>query len=564
MDKQKKEQEGFFVLQSHWHYHLIILATGFLIFVFVPLFILKPEQSKQIFNNGREAQVAFDILILVGVFSVASSLIYWIFTALNRREIAASLLRFLFCWVALSGFLFPLTTNHGMFEIMSSPLHKANFFLVLTLALLLAVFWGSKYVKTVTVFLAIFLTVAILPTIPRAISQFEKQTGEAHQLNLSPENNLLLVGMDGVPSHIIEDILRDTEAIQSAYKDFTFYRNVTATSPATVASLMGITYGNHNFKKWAEPYPIKWRELYFNNAEEFNLYTLDKFNTYNETGTKLSAGRYGVAEQRNELFELFRNVAVRLFSRPGVNLMVNVDEGFFPNRKGKFYWTTEGFDTIVESLSVGSDRPTILFSHFAFTHWPTSIDENCDNRKSDAKWMAENSNKEGIEKGTICAVDKYIKLLDKLKALGVYDNTTIVFFSDHGKPVLYYDEPPHNLEINDNRDFGFDRYRPFLMIKPAQSQQTEMAIDDKILILDDLAQTNCYLMQPSPNCEQMPGVNILDENDISPNDFYIHVVQDAESGWFLEDHKAVQLSRKIPLEDAMRESGEIQLKEKLP
>jgi len=554
MNKQAEKRDDFFVLQSHRHYHLIIIATGFLIFLFVPLFMLTSGQSKKIFNNGRELQVVFDILMLVGFFTLIMAAMYWLLILLKRREIGASLARFLFCWVALSGFLFPLTTNNGMFELLTSPLHVLNFILVLGLSICLTVLWGSKYVKTVSVFMATFLVIAILPTIPRFFSEFEKQSGEAHQLNLSTEHNLLLVGLDGVPGHILADLLRANAVLESEFKDFTFYENVASTSPATEASLMGVIYGNHNFLEWKEPFPIDWRDLYFNDADKFNLYTGHKYNIYNNTGTKLSAGRYGVAEQRNELFDLYRNVAVRIFFKPGVNSIDVVDERWFPNRKGKFYSTVKGYDTVVSSLTMGSDRPTVLFSHFTFTHWPVSMDENCNLRKMDKEWMALNNNQDGVVAGAKCGLDKYVELLNKLKSLDAYENTTIILFSDHGKPVLYYDEPPHNLEINGNRDFGFDRYQPFMMIKPANTQNDTIIYSDKIVLLDDLAQTTCYLMQPSDTCDTMPGLNILDETDIAPEEFYIHVVKDITSRWFLQDHKAVRLSRQVPLEAAMRES----------
>ncbi|NNC38053.1 MAG: hypothetical protein EX271_08500 [Acidimicrobiales bacterium] len=561
MVKPARERDDFFVLQSHWHYHLIILASGFLIFLFVPLFILTPGQAKQTFNNGREIQVVLDILILVGIFTLVSSIIYWLFSFMKRCEIAASLVRFLFCWVALSGFLFPLTTNNGMFELISSPTHKLNLMIVLILSLGLTVIWGSKYARTVTIFLATFLAIAIAPTFPKSVSQFEKQSGEAHQLPLSSQKNLLLIGMDGVPGHIVADLFQENPALAENFKDFTFYTNVASTSPATDASLMGIMYGNHDFTRWTEPFPIDWRSLYFNNAEKYNLYTGQKFNTYNEKGTKLSAGRYGVAEQRNELFEMYRNVAVRIFAKPGVNALEVIDERYFPNRGGKFYSTVKGFDTVVNSLQTGSDKPTILFSHFTFTHWPVSMGEDCILRKMDKRWMAENSNKAGVIKGVKCGLDKYSELIDTLKSIGVYDNTDIVFFSDHGKPVLYYNEPPHNFRINGNRDFGFDRYQPFLMIKPAGNRTKELAYSDRIVILDDLAQTLCYIMEPSDKCESTPGVNILDSDDSAPDRFFIHVVKDVTSRWFLQEHKAVSLSREVPLEAAMQASPEIVLRE---
>jgi hypothetical protein len=337
---------------------------------------------------------------------------------------------------------------------------------------------------------------------------------------------------------------------------------VASTSPATDASLQGIIYGNHDFTGWEEPASIDWKNLYFNQSEKVNFTTSFKYNTYNENGKKLAAGQYGKAEQRDELFELYRNVVVRLTGNYGVNLMDGLDYIWFRNRKGKFYSTASGFDRVVESINVNGDKPSVFYTHFTFTHWPTTTDENCVNRKMDKGWFRAHQNIDGITDGAICGFKKYTELVDKLKTLGVYDNTMIVLLSDHGKPVQYYDMPPYNLKINNGPDMGFDRYQPFLMIKPMGRTADALTMSDKYVLLDDLAQTNCNVFKTAGFCEQTPGLNILDDTDVAPDEFFIHVVKDETSKWMVVDHKAVKLSRHIPLADAMMASPEIELTER--
>ena len=55
---------------------------------------------------------------------------------------------------------------------------------------------------------------------------------------------------------------------------------------------------------------------------------------------------------------------------------------------------------------------------------------------------------------------------DKLKENGVYNNTTIIFKSDHGKPIGYHKNKYMNMKINNNL-WGAGRYNSFFMIKNA-------------------------------------------------------------------------------------------------
>ncbi|NNC36689.1 MAG: sulfatase-like hydrolase/transferase [Hyphomonadaceae bacterium] len=562
MTSEPETQHPFFALRSHRFYNFAIVITGILIFMFVPLFILTPGQTKQYLNNGRELQVLGDMLILTLVFSAVLGAIYWLFCLIRLRDIGATLVMFVLSWVALSGFLFPLTTAGGMFELRNAATHWPNLIIVTVLSSILAVLSVSRYSKMVQVFMAIFLTISILPTLPRAFSQFEKVDGSANAVQLSADKNLVLVGFDGLPGHMVQDVLSATPSHRQTFKDFIFYENTASTSPATDASLLGIVYGNHDFTKWEEPAPIDWQTLYFNRDDKVNFTTSFKYNIYNKSGTRLAAGQYGKAEQRDELFELYRNVVVRITSNYGVNLMDGIDYIVFPNRQGKFQTTVSGFDRVLESLEVTSDKPSVFYTHFTFSHWPTVIDENCENRKMDKGWFREHQNIDGIHDGAVCGLNKYTEFIAKLKSLGVYDNTTIILLSDHGKPVQYYDTPPHNYKINNGPDMGFDRYQPFLMIKPAGRTADALEISDKHVLLDDLAQTTCNVFEPAGFCEQTPGLNILDDADIAPESFYIHVVKDETSNWMVVDHKAVKLPRGVPLVEAMQASPEIDLTER--
>ena len=64
-----------------------------------------------------------------------------------------------------------------------------------------------------------------------------------------------------------------------------------------------------------------------------------------------------------------------------------------------------------------------------------------------------------------CLLNKLTGYLEKLKKDGLYENSTIIIKSDHGRERNYYTEYPENITINKNKNFTYGRYNPLLMIK---------------------------------------------------------------------------------------------------
>ena len=560
MEKTKSGNPPFLQSRSHLFYNVVILLAGILIFVFVPLFILTPVQVKQFVNNGRELQVFSDIIILIACFYMIFAIYYWFFVLIRLKEIGATHIMFVFFWIVLSGFLLPVTKGHGLLELGLAPTNWLNFYIVLGMSIVLAILSLSRHFKTVQIFLAVFLVVSIIPTIPRAYSKFEKQSQGAKPVSLSQEKNILLVGFDSLPGHVMKDILVSGSPHAETFKDFTFYESVAASAPSTFTSLRGIVYGNYDFSQWQEPAPVDFKTLYFNQRDKVNFITSFKYNIYNNGGVKLAAGQYGKAEQRDQLVDLYTNIAARVTSSYGVNLIMGLDNLLFSKRKGRFHYTVEGFDKVVGSFDAKSDKPTVIYTHFAFTHLPFALDENCNYRKMDRDWYNSHQNIHGIKAGGFCGLKKYGELIEKLKQLGVYDQTMIVLLSDHGTALSYHENPPHNLKINNGPSNGFDRYQPFLMIKPIGTTNDTLKMSKKHIVLDDLAQTTCNVFEPADFCENRPGLNILDENDKAPDHFYIHVGKDENSSW-TDEHQAIKVSRKVTLLEALQQSDEITLSE---
>lgn len=84
-----------------------------------------------------------------------------------------------------------------------------------------------------------------------------------------------------------------------------------------------------------------------------------------------------------------------------------------------------------------------------------------------------------------------------------------------------------------------------------------MEYDERIVLLDDIAKTTCRSVESSDFCNHVKGLDLLEDNAEAPENFIIHVVKDEDSTWKRGTHMAVQISRKVPLEAAMRDHDQI-------
>jgi hypothetical protein len=481
---------------------------------------------------------------------------------LKLKKIGAILVIFMFNWIALSAFLFPLTTANGLQSVSEAPTNITNLIYVISLSTFLTFAWVSGLSKIIGAAMATFILVAVVPTLPNMLSGFRKSQ-EIVAIELSDKLNVFVIGFDGVPGHAVKEVLEAEPNLKHRFKDFVFFENVASSAPITTVSQAGIIHGNHDFTKWDEPDIFDVSDLYFNNSDEFDLYTGYTYNVYNKTGATFAATDFGLSFQLQQMWFLYKNIALRLMTKTGVVLLESLEENLIhPDRK-IYTRSTYYFDYIVGLMRGGNDKISVMYFHFGLTHYPVGIHENCTVQVENPEWLYSHQNETGIVKSSHCVLKKYAELIDVLKEIGVYDNSLIIFNSDHGKPSKYYKSSPNRLRINENPISGFGRYQPMLMIKQPLVQRDEMEINSNIVLLDDIAKTICYVVEFGKACDQRPGLDLLSKNDVAPDNFYIHVPRDDEPAPKLETLKAVKISRKIPLLEAMQESPEIELSEPL-
>jgi hypothetical protein len=198
--------------------------------------------------------------------------------------------------------------------------------------------------------------------------------------------------------------------------------------------------------------------------------------------------------------------------------------------------------------------------HLTFTHFPVDFDENCEFRSNDALWYKHNQNEEGTNAELTCAIEVFITFLEKLKKLNIYDNSLVIFKSDHGKPVKYFSTPPNNLKMNNNELWGYNRYRPTLMVKGAGTANNKVVFRSELVLLNDIARTTCEASALNIKCDKIEGVNLLSEKLDNDRPYFLYVPKNKESTFRFSTHISVKVAtRQIPLLKAMELSHSIDL-----
>jgi hypothetical protein len=122
------------------------------------------------------------------------------------------------------------------------------------------------------------------------------------------------------------------------------------------------------------------------------------------------------------------------------------------------------FDYFVNNLAV-RDRPsTFRFFHTVLTHAPIKYDENCLRMDENLRRTYENYLKQDT-----CGFAQVGRVLDRLRELGIYDNSFIIVSSDHGREFMSETMARkfHSGGIVSKKQYGHSH--AMLMIKPLGS-----------------------------------------------------------------------------------------------
>jgi hypothetical protein len=548
----------------------------------VPLYLISVQpQEFAHFDIGAFLKLS---LVVAAILFMAGGVLYALLVGLGRANPARFLVYFALSWVALTGFILPVVGSTSLVDPAKLDENYLNIVLALVGAAFLAALALSSRLRLIPMaFVGILFLVTFLPSVPTIYRLYsapeQKAAARKNILALSQAANLLVLSLDGIPNNVVSKILESDPELRMAFRDFLVFENAVALAPSTTESMMAELFGNRNFHEIGAKQEevlarLDHKLVPFNQPTTDNAFqvTFGFYSRFNDNeATRLDTGDISGRTHADILVDMvmfFEYSLARLASARAVRLLRKLEvtqHAMSPlvssyhgelalrlfEHKGPL-WDLEhikqlrDYEAYIAGLRLGGDRRYIAYLHFSHTHFPVDLDADCAYRGDDAAWIAQRQNRSGITEQALCGLRQTARLLERLRALGVYDNTLLVIKSDHGETAGYFDEPPHSLRINAHPLWGFNRYRPFLMVKDRGQRLAGPEVVTDLVTLGDLAQTMClrWDRRPLEQCKQFPGVDLLGPRDLRESpDFYLSIVKDALSDFTFDTHRTIRLNR---------------------
>lgn len=569
--------------------------------LFLPQYMVAQSPDSYAFIDHR-------LLLLTGLVALFFCLgLFLVFAKLadllKQKKIFRCINMFLFFWILNAGFLFPVASSVEMVDPEKNPINFGHLVLLVMLssAMLYVVF--SKFSHYLLIYVMVFLIATVAPVLPRLFDTvFVSNVKGEWVTTLSAQKNILVISFDGIPGNIAEQLIAEQPEFQSEFKDFTFFSNTIAPSPGTYMSILSELYGHRDYKAIATTEEgleerLDSSQLLINQyaAAGHDVYTYGPYNSFNNNPeTRIQYGHlHGkpVEVRLEEILNFYSYVVVRVGSRYALKaahvvlspfrplvelfghtlnrfeqpdnsvdvLASRLDGHHGPDWDKVLLQSADDYTALVDNLAVGSSSVAVRYMHFTHTHFPVDFDQDCVFRGDDKAWYEANQNQQGAGNETICALKQLAGLMQRLRALDLYQHSLIILKSDHGKVSDYYEESPYHYRFNGHDRHGYGRYRPMLMIKGFNTENQNMRVRAERVLLDDLAITLCQVAELKMGCEEFPGVNLMQTDLPASREFNIYVVRDTTSDHRYDTHIRLSIPANKSLLEYLKQSNKIGL-----
>lgn len=546
---------------------LSILAASTL-FLWVPLYVIYLALGDVNFSIK-------DFFIFSLAVTTVASLIFFtvstILTKLNLKWLSTGALYLITFWVVLSGLLFPLAGQAGMISPEDLPVNFKNLTIVACLAPLLTLLTFTKIKPAIQAFALILISTSLgsaAYTLIETGATIERFSG------LSNTDNVIVLSFDGLTGDIAKEVLESNPNFKVALKDFIFYENTISTAPATIASLRSELYGNIDFRALSpisdevdkllssKPNSIRREQLSDSDVITYGAYSMfnDKLSDVIIPGTLITNS---FTAQASIALNFYPHIVARIGTPVAAKLIAEELRDFKKNylqdskarralaHKGAPWDAQNTFQSddliaLTQNLHITDSQRSVRFMHFLHTHFPVDFDESCTYRSDDADWFNANQNRQGLYNETSCALEQVVTFIENLKKLGIYDKTTLIVKSDHGVPANYFESGPDSITINDHPLWGYNRYRPLLIVKNRSTINESTVYNSELRSLADLALTLCLHGTDETKCGEYAGVDLQDTHpQQAAQKVYLDVVKDQASTFDFD----TQITAAIPREN---------------
>ena len=293
---------------------------------------------------------------------------------------------------------------------------------------------------------------------PRQQAENRRYLSVKNEFTVSPENNTIVFVLDSFDSHLFENLRQKyPEKISKDFADFTFYPDTVGGATRTKYAIPFILTGGTN--KEEQSY-VDYLEKSFDTSPLIRELSSGSYD----------AGLYTVSHyidtSRSGIISNLSNGTPVPSSAPRLTLqyMKLVEFRYVPSILARYFWMYTGdFDCwktyvngkaayklndvnfyqklVSKHLKASAGKSAFRFYHLTGPHAPYTMTEQCE------RVDAGESDEEAQALGTLAIVKEY---LSQLRALGLYDRTTMIVMADHG--VGHYS----NVEQT-----------PLFMVKPA-------------------------------------------------------------------------------------------------
>ena len=540
--------------------NLIILS----IFLVIPidLFIINIQDSFPILSKFFFLYLA-NILFLI----LLNFLTYFLLKRYLENIVFLKLLFFILIWIIINGLYLPSIGFKNDFWIPIELNIRLRYQIIIKLILCFFIYYlfmkssilKSKLKKIFYVYFFIIITFNLV----LLTSKFENKNNI--NLNTFGKGNLLVVSFDGISGNILEEVIKNNDKYKLNFKDFILYPNYITFFPATRYSTSSELINTKDITKFEN------KNFIINDKEVLNrVYTYGMYNNFSLNKNKLYDGGFFLNDKTFFLINLYNIYIFPSFARWSNDYILNPIEKFASKNPSlyisfmkilslnfsKFTNKDLKYQNDVLRISISEndilfnkfeyndkiDTNKIYFFHFAFSHYRIRHDKNCEyiNFMERDKYQSYFGNIEI----TKCVAKKINFIIDKLKENGVYDNTTIIFKSDHGKPVGYYKNEYKNIKINNNYHWGAGRYNSFFMIKEINFENPEIKIEKKMILNSDVYMHYCKNIYLKPKC-------------LKNNDDFILIPSNKKAFQNSNDYEEFYIDRNKKLYEQLKETGKI-------
>ncbi|MBU2895098.1 LTA synthase family protein [Vibrio hepatarius] len=536
------------------------------------------------------------IITLSIVIGIILTIVKLLSIYLKIEKVVLWLNSLLFGWIFVAGLFFPVSISAGMLSPEEVPININNVLFVLFFSVLYASLRLTKHQKNIDFIVAAIIFSSMLSS-SYAIYKSMENTESDKPFIVSNKNNVFVIGLDGIPGSVFSEVLKNDDELSESLKDFTVFENAVSQSPATTASLIGDIYGIQDYKSLGSTIDEVKNKLKTLPIEEKilprNIDDSYAFGYSNiESLKKISPTTIIDSQQmKSDTYDFLKYPFVRVFSSYTLNILKNIGHKILghnsylkklvigtsrdeyslvvalDSHKGaswdkKNIANINSFDNYVNNLTVGDKKVSLRYLHFVFSHFPVDFDASCSYKSNKKLWFDNHQNEKGLYGQTQCAITKVIGFINKLKKLKIYNNSFLIFKSDHGEPASYFSKSPNKIKINNHKYWGFNRYHPFLMIKPINYSNDKINYRGELVLLNDIAKTLCEEITPELGCSDFGGVNLTKKDMDFDSPYYLYVVKDEKSSFEYTEHLSIKVqSRNVTLLQAMKNADEINLSE---